>query len=238
MSTIQPDFNPSITQPHYLIRNRLLRAIRELAPRLSGKMMDFGCGQKPYRSLFTVSEYIGVDYENPGHPHVNESIDVYYDGKTLPFEDNSFDAIFTSEVFEHIFNLPEIIRELHRVLRPGGQILLTCPFAFCEHEQPNDFARYSSFAIRHLVESAGFEVEVQQKTGNSIEALTQLQLMYLHQHIYTRLKKIPVVRSLFRLTVYTAANLGCLLAGKILPEGKDLYLNNVLLCRKKTVPVP
>jgi SAM-dependent methyltransferase len=232
MNGIPEDFNPPITQPHYLIRNRLLNTINELAPNLNGRLMDFGCGQKPYKSLFSVDEYVGVDFENPGHPHINESIDVFYDGKTIPFSDKSFDSIFSSEVFEHIFNLPEIIKELNRVLKVGGTILITCPFAFCEHEVPNDYARYTSFAIRDLFISNGFEIIQQVKTGNSIEALSQMYLMYLHQHINSRLKKIPVVRSAFRLLFYTSTNIGALVLGRIFPKGKDLYMNNVLLCRK------
>lgn len=232
MSTVAADFDPSLSQPNYLVRNRLLKSIQQLAPRLKGKMMDFGCGRKPYRSLFSVNEYIGVDYENPGHSHDNELIDVFYDGKHLPFSDDSFDCIFSSEVFEHIFNLPEIMKELNRVLKSDGLILITCPFAFCEHEIPNDYARYSSYSIRYIFEQNGFEVIEQIKTGNSTEAISQLRLMYLHQHIYPALKRIPIVRSAFRLIFYTLINIATLLAGRILPPGKDLYLNNVLLCRK------
>jgi SAM-dependent methyltransferase len=195
-------------------------------------MMDFGCGQKPYRSLFSVDDYVGVDFENPGHPHLNESIDVFYDGKTLPFLDGQFDSIFSSEVFEHVFNIDDILKELNRVLKINGLILITCPFAFCEHEVPNDFARYTSFALRHLFTKNGFEIEEQVKTGNSIEAIAQLRLIYLHLYIHSKIKKIPVLRSLFRLTLYTAINIVALICSKILPAGKDLYISNVLLCRK------
>ncbi len=206
--------------------------IAELAPRLTGRMMDFGCGKKPYRSLFNVSEYTGVDFENPGHPHLNEAIDVFYDGKTVPFGDDQFDSIFASEVFEHIFNLPDIIKELNRVLKIDGLILITCPFSFCEHEQPNDFARYSSFAIRYLFEQNGFQIEEQHKTGNSVEAIAQLRLMYLHQHIYPKLKGIPVLRSIFRLMFYKTIKLSTKLQSMLFPAGMDLYMNNVILCRK------
>lgn len=232
MKVVSKEFNPTISQSNYLIRKRLYQAIAELAPRLTGRMMDFGCGQKPYRLLFSVDEYIGVDYDNPGHSHVNESIDVFYDGQTIPFEDETFDSIFSSEVFEHVFNLPDILKELHRVLKPGGQMLFTCPFSFCEHEVPNDFARYTSFALQHLLKQNGFEVVEQRKTGNSIEAIYQLQLVYVHQHITPKLRKIPIVRSVFRLVTYTTYNLAALLLSWLLPAGKDLYMNNVVLCRK------
>lgn len=232
MNGISKEFDPPITQPNYLIRNRLLKNIQALVPKLKGRMMDFGCGQKPYKALFTVDEYIGVDFENPGHPHLNESIDVFYDGKKLPFPDEHFNSIFSSEVFEHVFNLEEILKELNRVLKVDGLILVTCPFAFCEHEIPNDYARYTSFAMKNLFTKNGFEVVEQVKTGNSIEAIAQLRLIYLHLHIHSRISKIPVLRSAFRLIVYTSINLAALLCSKIFPAGKDLYMSNVLLCRK------
>lgn len=232
MNGIPKEFDPPITQPNYLIRQRLLKSIQTLAPKLNGRMMDFGCGQKPYKSLFSVKEYIGVDFENPGHPHWNEAIDVFYDGKTLPFDKEHFDSIFSSEVFEHVFNLEEILKELNRVLKVNGLILVTCPFSYCEHEVPNDYARYTSYAMKHLFAKNGFEVVEQVKTGNSIEAIAQLRLMYLHLHIHSKIKKIPIVRSLFRLVVYSCINLAALAGSKIFPGGEDLYMSNVLLCRK------
>jgi ubiquinone/menaquinone biosynthesis C-methylase UbiE len=91
-------------------------------------MMDFGCGTKPYKPIFiNATEYIGVDYAGEGHSHENEDIDIYYDGKTIPFEDNTFDSILACEVMEHIFNIEEILKELYRILKPGGKILISIP---------------------------------------------------------------------------------------------------------------
>ncbi|HEY4208184.1 MAG TPA: class I SAM-dependent methyltransferase [Puia sp.] len=226
------EFDPGIKHPSYLTRRRLLESIRKYAPMLKGRLLDFGCGSKPYRSLFTVEEYTGLDFENPGHPHINEQIDVFYDGKNIPFAKETFDAVFTSEVFEHVFNLDEALKELNRVMRTGASILATCPFAICEHEVPNDFARYSSFGLRSLFERHGFEVVHQEKTGDSVEVVFQLWIMYLHQHLNPKFRKIPGIRSAFRLITYTSLNLLALALGKILPRRQDLYLNNVILCKK------
>src|SRR5438309_1381662 len=193
MSGISAQFKPPLTQSNFLIRNRLLQAIQKLAPELNGRLLDFGCGQKPYRTLFNVKEYIGVDFENPGHPHENEAIDFFYNGTQLPFEAGQFDSIFTSEVFEHVFNLPDILKELNRVLKVHGMLLVTCPFAFCEHEVPNDFARYTSYGLTSLLQQNGFEIVRFLKTGNTHEAITQLRLVYIHQHTTPWFKNIPVV---------------------------------------------
>jgi len=227
------EFNPGITNPAYLTRNRLLASIKHYAPQLKGVLMDFGCGSKPYQSLFSVDQYIGLDFENPGHPHLNEQIDVFYDGKHIPFEDGHFDAVFSSEVFEHVFNLEEVLKEIHRVMKPGANILITCPFSICEHEVPNDFARYSSFAIKSIFERNGFEVVGQDKTSNAVETVFQLWVMYIHQHITPYVRKVPVVRSIFRLITYTSLNIAAVLLSKLLPQRKDLYLNNIVLAKKK-----
>lgn len=226
------EFDPPITNPGYLTRNRLLKGIARQAPLMSGRLLDFGCGSKPYRPLFGVNEYIGLDFENPGHPHVNEQIDVFYDGKRIPFGDASFDSVFTSEVFEHVFNLPEVLDEINRVLKPGGLILATCPFAICEHEVPNDFARYSSYGLRYLLKEHGLEMIAQDKTGNSVETVFQLWIMYIHQHIAPVFRRIPVIRSAFRFITYTSLNLLAVSMSKLLPDRRDLYLNNIIVCKK------
>ncbi|RYY39888.1 MAG: class I SAM-dependent methyltransferase [Chitinophagaceae bacterium] len=228
-----PQFDPSINYPLFLIRHRLLQALRVQAQRFRGRLLDFGCGIKPYESLFNVSEYIGVDYAGEGETYSKERADFLYDGKTLPFPDNYFDGIFTTEVAEHIFNFEEIIPELRRVLRNDGELLLTCPFAMPEHEVPSDFARYTSFAIQDLFRRNGFEVVHFEKTGNFVEAVCQLWLIWLDQGVLHRVRKIPVLRSLLRALVYCSVNACALLLSALFPRNKNLYLNNVIVVQNK-----
>ncbi|MFN4892149.1 MAG: class I SAM-dependent methyltransferase [Bacteroidota bacterium] len=230
--SMSPEFNPNLFSPVYLIRTRLLQHIRSMAPSLKGDLLDFGCGSKPYQSLFRVRSYTGVDFEGPGHSHEDESIDHFYDGETLPFPADRFDSIFSSEVFEHIFNLPQILPELYRVLRPGGRMLITCPFAYCEHEVPNDYARYSSFAMRSMLEGAGFTVLQLEKSGNAVETIWQLRIIYWQQFIISRLEKIPIVRQVARMFIYGSFNVFAILSSKLLPLSRNLYLNNVVLVEK------
>jgi SAM-dependent methyltransferase len=230
--TVNKNFNPGLSHPNYLMRKKLVEAIITISPMVKGKVMDLGCGSKPYRSLFDCDEYIGVDFENPGHPHLNEQVDVFYDGKTLPFENNFFDVIFSSEVFEHVFNLHELLVEINRVLRPGGKLIFTCPFAFPEHEQPNDFARYTSFAVADLMETNGFSIHTYIKSGNTVEALGQLKMIYAHLHVVSLFKNIPVIRQGVRLFTYTTINLWTIFWSKILPKADDLYMNNIVVATK------
>lgn len=231
---IRYDFNPSIRFPAYLTRKRLLEGIEKFAPSLGGRLLDFGCGSKPYQSLFQVDQYVGLDIENnPGHSHENEQIDVFYDGKRIPFDDATFDAVFTSEVFEHVFNIDEALKEVNRILKIGGKMIVTCPFAICEHEAPNDFARYTSYGLKHILQQNGFEVIEFVKAGTSIEVIVQLWIMYIHQNIYPKIKKIPILSSIFCFATYVFLNGLALILNKLLPDKRnDLYLNNIVLCYK------
>lgn len=219
--------------PFYFIRKNLYYNISELATNLSGKVLDFGCGSKPYRSCFiNCQEYVGCDIEVSGHSHRNESIDVFYDGKTLPFTDNSFDGIFSSEVFEHIFNLEEILQELNRVLKPDGLMLVTLPFLWNEHEQPYDFARYTSFGIIDLLKRNGFEIVELRKSTLYFEAIWQMGLEFLRSS-FNRVVSNGYINLLFQLLVIAPVTILGIILSKVLPSNDTLYNNVVLLCRKK-----
>lgn len=226
-------FTPSpvgiLINPFYLLRRGLYTALRRLAPQLRGRLLDFGCGRKPYRRLFAVQEYMGLDIDHHGHDHRGEAIDVYYHGTTLPFADGHFDAVFSSEVFEHVFNLKDMLRELHRVTRSGGLLLFTCPFAWGEHEAPFDYARYTSFGIRDVVQQAGFEIVSAEKTGGSIAAVFQLWNVYVSQECLPRNR---IIKLLLNPLLVAPMTVLALLLGMVLPKGDDLYCNHVILARK------
>lgn len=195
-------------------------------------MMDFGCGSKPYKGIIKVIDYVGVDFENEGHPHDNEQIDIFYDGKTIPVPDNHFDSALSSEVFEHVFNLEEVLKEIHRVLKPGAKFLITCPFIWKEHEMPNDFARYTHFALQHILSKSGFKVETFDKSGNFIEVIFQLHALYFYDSWYPKFRKIPVVSQLFLLFFIAIPNMAGRILSRLLPQKKSMYLNNIIIAEK------
>lgn len=228
-SLFQPTFFGLFFNPFYIIRSGLYKGVSRFSGYMRGKLLDFGCGSKPYKSLFSVSEYIGTDIAVSGHDHRHEAIDVYYDGKTLPFPDASFDSIFSSEVFEHVFNLPEILEELYRVLKPGGHLLVTLPFVWDEHEIPYDFARYTSFGIRHILQEKGFTVVAQWKTTNYVATLWQMWAAYVYQHIFPKHKVIRIALTPLFITPITLCGL---LFSAILPKNQNFFHNNVLVVQK------
>ena len=209
-----------------------MKAMRKYSPLLKGEILDFGCGNKPYRSLFNhVERYIGVDVENEGHNHVNEDIDIFYDGRTLPFEDNSFDGVLSNEVFEHVPDLDFCLAELHRVLKPQGQMLVTVPFVCFEHEMPFDFRRFTQGGLVTLLEKNGFDIVSSEKTGYYFEAVVQLFGGYVRELLYTRNKYLNLlINAVFIAPFFFISYL----LSFILPKSQVLYFDTVVLCRKKT----
>lgn len=226
-------FDQSMLHPYHIIRTKLYDAIQKHSGYLHGKILDIGCGSKPYQSLFQYDAYIGVDFENPGHTHEQEQIDFFYDGKTLPFENESFDSALSTEVFEHVFNLEELLNELHRVLKKDACVLITCPFVWKEHELPHDYARYTLYALDHLLNKHGFVKVVAEKSGNFLDVIWQLQILFWYDKIHPRVKNILPLRLLFKLLFVFLPNLSHKLFRWIARNDDQMYLNNILVYRKR-----
>lgn len=225
-----PNFLSLFINPFFLIRKALLKEIKLLAPELTGSILDFGCGAKPYKELFTESSnYIGVDLENEAHDHANEEVDVYYDGTKLPFDDKSFDNVFSTEVLEHVPNIHNSLTELNRVLKSNGKILLTTPFVFPEHEMPYDFRRLTVNGLKQVLNETGFEVIKVQKYGSFFKVINQLIIMYLHGLLFTKNKYINlIINSIF---IFPITFLSLILSPFIL-KNHTLYFGIVVLARK------
>lgn len=235
--TRRESFHPSLLgflfSPDYMIRRALYVAVREMAPRVSGQVLDFGCGSKPYADLFAhAGSYVGVDLQVSGHDHHDSKIDVFYDGQTLPFADGQFDSVISFEVFEHIFNLPRVLKEICRVTRPSGCLLISIPFAWNEHEIPYDYARYTSFGISHLLEESGYEVVELRKTTSHLVAVGQLLIVYLTQMA----PKHRLLRNIFQLAAIAPVTMATTALDKVLPRKESYFCNSVVLARKKAEP--
>jgi SAM-dependent methyltransferase len=226
----QPSLLSVVLSSDYIIRRGLFCAIRNFAPSISGSILDFGCGSKPYQTLFANAvSYLGVDLEITGHDHRDSNIDVFYNGKVLPFADGQFDAVVSFEVFEHVFDLHDILREINRVTRDSGYLLISIPFAWPEHETPYDFARYTSFGIGHLLKNAGYEVVATQKTTSHVLAASQIFIAYLRPAANRAL----FLRYLQQLFIIFPCTLIAHTLDAVLPKRYEYFCNTVLLAKKQ-----
>lgn len=225
-------FHPTILSlfinNNFLIRKSLRKAIDKNKNYLKGNLIDFGCGTKPYKKLLLkVDNYIGVDYKIEGREESQKKVDVFYDGKTIPFKDGEFDSLLSTEVLEHVFNIDELLLEFNRVLKINGHAIITTPFMWEEHEMPYDFARYTTPGLEYLYQKHGFEVVHKYKTGNQIEIVFQFGINYfkniIPNNIFKQLLLVPFI--------FTFNTLGILFSF-ILPTDKTAYFNNIFILKK------
>lgn len=87
----------------------------------------------------------------------NEHAHALADAYRLPFGDGTFDVVLCAEVLEHMYSPALALAEIQRVLKTGGKLLLTTPFAYPIHYAPTDYYRFTRFGLLHLL--SGWEVE-------------------------------------------------------------------------------
>jgi SAM-dependent methyltransferase len=226
-----PDFLGIFFNPFYFSRKYIRDAIKELSPNISGNLLDIGCGSKPYQSILSIHSHTGMEIDSE-IARQKGIADIFYDGVTFPFPENSFDSALCNQVLEHVFNPDIFLSEIARILKPDGKLLLTVPFVWDEHEQPYDFARYSSFGVIALLEKNGFKVIHHKKLGANPICLFQLTNAY----IYKVTQKCPKpIQLLFTISVMALVNFIGIIASVILPQNTDLFLDHAVLAEK--VPI-
>ncbi|HKB45788.1 MAG TPA: class I SAM-dependent methyltransferase [Chitinophagaceae bacterium] len=231
----EPGFFSIIFNPNYFNRRAIYSGIKKHSKKLRGQLLDFGCGEKPYAHLFEVEKYIGVDLEkNEGHNLSMDKIDVFYDGTKLPFPADFFDSVYASEVFEHIFNLEEILKDINRVHRSEGLLLITLPFVWPEHEMPNDFGRYTSAGIKSILSKCNYEIIAHEKDPGFFLSVIQLFATYVHHVLLPKSNTIKFILS--PITIFPIHLLG-LFFGLFFPKNKELYINHVILAKNIKIAV-
>ena len=148
--------NPPLSSPTYAVRAPLARWLeaqaRELHAQLGPyRLLDVGCGEKPYLPFFEpyVSEYVGVDVvENP-YAELKGPIEA------LPVEDSSFDVVLCAQVLEHCDDPARAVSELRRVTRAGGRVLASTHGVMVYHPSPADYWRWTHAGLERLFRQNG-----------------------------------------------------------------------------------
>ena len=143
---------PEIYSPAYPTLTRIVDCLKkEIEGEFFEKVLDFGCGEKPYFPFFEgkFKEYIGVDISDS--PVQNKSADyTIKQGERLSFAENSFDFILSTQVFEHLENPQIYANELYRVLKGGKTAFISAAFCWEFHPYPNDYWRITPDAYKAL----------------------------------------------------------------------------------------
>jgi SAM-dependent methyltransferase len=197
-----PDHRPSLVQrikrwlaplqgtplhPQWLLRGGLKR---EDLTEIQGMTLDVGCAGSDIRDLLPRrAQYIGLDYYDTATCWYGTTPQVFGDGQSLPFADNSFQCVLMLHVLEHLRRPEEAIAEAQRILAPGGLLVVEVPFMYPLHDTPLDFHRWTEPGLDSDLKRFGFSdiatVSVGQPTGTAAVlfclALSSLVLRWLRE---------------------------------------------------------
>lgn len=173
---------PDIGDHNQISREIWLQNILLQVPK-NNKILDAGAGEMQYKKFCEHLNYTSQDfceYNGEGNKKglqtntFNTSkIDIVSDITSIPVENESFDAVMCIEVLEHVPNPIKAIKELKRVLKPGGSLIITAPYASLTHFAPYHFASgYNNFFFE-IVLADDFEIIEIIKNGNFLEFIGQ-----------------------------------------------------------------
>lgn len=138
-------FNPR----RYAIETFVSEKSKELKKR--SVVLDAGAGPCPYKKMFSHCEYEATDFKDP-----YKILDFTCTLDKIPKKNNSYDAVVCTEVLEHVEYPQKVMNELHRILKKGGKLILTCPQEWMVHQKPYNFYYFTNYGLESLLKNAGF----------------------------------------------------------------------------------
>lgn len=148
------------------------------------RILDAGAGEQQYRHLCSHLEYVAQDFaqydgkgDNKGLQSCQwdrEKLDIVSDITNIPEDDESFDAVLCTEVFEHLPDPIMAIKEFFRLLRKDGHLIITAPFCSLTHQSPYHFySGFNRYFFEKKLSEHGFEIIEMSANGNYFKYVAQ-----------------------------------------------------------------
>lgn len=186
-------FGNTILHPQYVIKKYTYEGVKTAQKHARGKLIDIGCGRMPYRKKLEpyVSSYIGLDHPTVSQLYKNSKYkpDILADATKIPVKSKNFD---TAVMFEVLVDLPDpkkALREVHRILKPSGYLILSSPFMYPIQDPDYDYARYTDVGIRKMLQETGFKSITIEAKGTFLEFFYLSLIVFL----FKRTKELPTV---------------------------------------------
>lgn len=154
------------------------------------KVLDYGCGVKPYKYIFNdcCSSYVGADVGE--NPHADFRIEP---DEKLPFKDEEFDVVLSSQVLEHVENTDLYLGECRRVLKTGGLLILSTHGTWQFHSAPVDVQRWTSYGLKKIIEKYGFKIKDFIPSLGQLALTSQLRLTFYHSFVKEVFKPLMIL---------------------------------------------
>ena len=203
----EPHRRPKRSSVTYPTRVHLARWLEDEAQRAAAdfgrfRVLDIGCGKKPYFPYFAanVDEYVGVDIDVD-----NPMADMLAPVEDLPVEDDSFEVVLCTQVLEHAGDPDQAVTELYRVTAPGGRVLASTHGVQVYHPSPEDHWRWTHSGLELLfLRNAAWKSISVHPAGGAATCLASMTGIYVDL-LFRRAHMTPVAKSLVWLLNTTGA---------------------------------
>jgi SAM-dependent methyltransferase len=135
-----PGILKALPSPTLVVRDQIRRTLNQLPQ--SAKILDVGAGGRRIVPNITTFDAVAGD-----------NVDIVGDIHAMPIEDNQYDCVFCTGTLEHVADPWQAVREIHRVIRPGGLVHIDVPFMQGYHADPTDYWRFTIDGLRLLCRS-------------------------------------------------------------------------------------
>jgi SAM-dependent methyltransferase len=178
--------HPSRTSVQYAVRKPLLDWLA--AQDVRGlRVLDVGCGDRPYETLLAgAAEIVGFDM--PGNPHA----DLHGSIDAIPVDEASFDLVLCLQVLEHVPDPAAAVRELRRVVKPGGRVLLSTHGVYPFHPNPEDLWRWTHDGLERLFRANGEWSSVTVRPGAGTAATVAMLVAHVIDLLAKRVRLRPL----------------------------------------------
>jgi ubiquinone/menaquinone biosynthesis C-methylase UbiE len=150
----------------------------------NARILDAGAGEQQFKPLCSHLTYVSQDFAQYKPADVKSglqmdkwdygTLDIVSDIATIPEPNASFDAVMCTEVFEHIINPRDAMKEFSRLLKKDGYLIITAPFCSLTHFAPYHFySGFSTYFYEEELKQNNFEVVEITPNGNYFEYLAQ-----------------------------------------------------------------
>jgi len=159
------------------------------------KLLDLGCGNKPYKEWYAplTSFSTGCDATQSSE----NVVDTVCLASDLPYQNESFDTVFSTQVLEHVFEQQQMINEAARVLKQNGHLILSVPFTWELHEEPYDFFRLTKHGLKEMFERSGLEVEYIKSNGGKWATMFQMMINTVYSTFKYKTVKAKILKIIF-----------------------------------------